>query len=201
MTLRYLKYKLVDNDTGEFLGDGVMGKNGLRHPFVAGLDVLFEGVDKFIYAQCPDDSAIPAQGSIQVVALSVVEAARAAVVDASKAALKSRVWAIAAAKRAAATAEYHPTEISAGASYKIEEARAIIAGGSGALVEAEAVARGVTALELAAKIVAAYDRLTSLEASVAGYSGKLADAVDAATSDPATALRAADTEGWLSSAR
>jgi len=199
--LKYLKYKLVDNDTGEFLGDGVMGKTGLRHPFVAGLDVLFEGVDKFIYAQCPDDSAVPAQGSIQVVALSVVEAARAAVAEAAKASVKSQVWVVAARKRAEATAEYHPVEISAGASYKIDQARAILSGGSGSLVEAEAAARGISAPALAAKIVSAYDRLAALEASVAGYSGKLADAIDSATSDPLAAAREADTENWLGSSR
>jgi len=199
--LKYLKYKLVDNDTGEFLGDGVMGKTGLRHPFVTGLNVLLSGVDGFIYAECPDDSAVPAQGSIQAVALSVVEAARAAVAEAAKASVKSRVWVVAARKRAEATAEYHPVEISAGASYKIDQARAILSGGSGSLVEAEAAARGISAPALAAKIVAAYDRLAALEASVAGYSGKLADAIDAATSDYLAAAREADTENWLGSSR
>ena len=194
--MKYLKYKLVDNDTGEFLGDGVMGKNGLRHPFVTGLNVLVNGVDGFIYAECPDDSAVPTVGSILIVTLSDVQAARAAVVDALRATLKARVWQVAAKKRADATAEYHPTEISAGASYKIEQAKSIITGGSGPLVEAEAAERGVSASALALKIVAAYDRLTALEAHVAGYSGKLADVIDAAD-DPRAALTAADTERWI----
>ncbi len=178
-----------------------MGTTGLRHPFVTGLNVLFVGVDSFFYAECPNAATVPTVGNILAITSEDVETARTAVDLAARSALKSLIWIVAAKKRADATVEYHSSEISAGASYKIEQARAILAGGTGALIEAEATARGISTSALATKITAAYDRLTALEASVAGYSGKLADAVDAAVDDPRAALRTADTEQWMSDER
>ena len=87
--MKYLKYKLVDNDTGEFLGDGVMGRTGLRHPFIDGLNVFFEKVDGFIYAECPDSSIVPPIGSISVVTMGEVDDARAALLAQRKAYIKS----------------------------------------------------------------------------------------------------------------
>jgi len=105
--LKYLKYKLVDNDTGEFLGDGVMGRTGLRHPFINGLNAFFDGVDGFIYAECPDSSTIPSVGAISVVTLAAVDDARAALLAHRKAHLKSIILSRTDREREAAGAEQH----------------------------------------------------------------------------------------------
>jgi len=105
--LKYLKYKLVDNDTGEFLGDGVMGRTGLRHPFIDGLNVFFEEGDGFIYAECPDSSIVPPIGSISVVTMREVDDARAALLAQRKAHLKSIILSRTDRELEAASAEQH----------------------------------------------------------------------------------------------
>ena len=105
--MKYLKYKLVDNDTGEFLGDGVMGKTGLRHPFIDGLNAFFEEVDGFIYAECPDSSTIPSVGAISVVTSAAVDSARAALLVQIKAHIKSIILSRTDRELKAASAEQH----------------------------------------------------------------------------------------------
>lgn len=68
-------------------------------------------------------------------------------------------------------------------SWPIKQAEAVkvITGGESAIIDAEATARGITAEQLADKIMSKATQLAFLEAQIAGASGKHRDAINALT--------------------
>lgn len=212
---RYIKYSLVDNDTGEFLGKGVMGSTGLRHPFVKGLDVIAMFEDGIFYAKIDDDAVIPTAGAIEEVSISTVtqylQNQNLANFNSFKQQILEKIWSVASEKRADFVKDYHMAELVAGATYKITEANLVLANSALAATNApnlvkEANARGIGVVDLANKVITKYNNLTESEATIAGYAGKLADTVNTASyaNSAAESIRelkksidAVDTQSWL----
>ena len=176
---KYIKYQLVDAQTGAAT-NGQITQAGLTQPQVAGLDDRIT-VGIWHYGICDDAAVLPDQGSFMTGTAMSTELTPYfnQLVAAKTEAVRQIAW----AKRTAYTAAYHPSEL-VSATYKVPEVAAALAAVDDAAADAaaptiklEATARNCTTKVLAGYIQTNYNNFIALDTALAGWSGRLRDAI------------------------
>jgi hypothetical protein len=205
--MKYIKWHLIDAVTGKYTND-CMTENGLTHPSIAGLDCKLS-YNELYYGTCSDTVT-----TVDLPAVIMTSADLATELASIFAELKkdklSNVAKIAINKRAELLdSSYHSSEITAGV---VKYQQALLAQAAATDADAdtaapqlamEATTRGCTTKVLANLVIAKYTAFMNLEASIAGYCGKLNDQikevvwVDADLFDNFNKLSAIDiNSGW-----
>lgn len=178
---KYVKWHLVDSVTQAYTNN-IMTPNGLTHPTIIGLDCKVSFGPTY-YGTCDTNSTIPevSAAACEFISLETLNSELEDVFNAKKLSVKQLIWSKAKDKRQLVAGSYHPAEISAGVVKQQQAVDAIAAineTGAGLiapLLKIEADVRGISVKELAAKVISAYNNFLAVEASIAGYCGKMVD--------------------------
>lgn len=191
--MKYLKHFYVDPVTGEAVTTSSLPQNGKTHPAVPGLDVKFwfsdNGVD-FCLSVTDEDDEVSLPGVSYLSESSWFDAAQAEFAKLQEARTHEVFVKTIGIKSNIVDAWWHPTEISAGVSMKVIQAKAAMEedddyGASlvAPIVALEAQTRNMSVKELAQRIIDNYESLVAAEAIISGHRGLLTDSIAAMVFD------------------
>lgn len=188
--MKLLKCKLVDAFTGLYT-NGILTENGLTLPAIPWLDIKLVYSETY-YGICNDDNVADTDvfklsGKNTILTEAELISELKVIFEVYRQNKLTEIWALAKAKRAQYTGEYHPVELTAGLSKYTQailitsEMSDIEADAIAPIIAAEATERGITTRALSVKIINQYNSLMMLEATIGGYTGKLADTIRSVT--------------------
>lgn len=205
--MKYLKHFFVDAVTGEAVTSAGMPPNGKTHPAIPGLDVKFwfsdNGVD-YCMSMVDSTDEVAASGVSYLSQSSWMDAIEAEFVAHKQRRILETFEYTKQVKSGIVDVWWHPTEISAGVSIKVAQAKLALEedddyGASlvAPIIAMEATTRGIGVKNLAARIIGNYDNLVLAEAVISGHRGLITDNIELIPFDRTSVETASDSFNTL----